>query len=126
MNDSLIDRDLATRLGRQVPDVADDGFTHSVMAALPARAPAAPARPRAFAGFQNLLLVAAGVLACVLVVVLGGGEMASAAPLAERTLPTLEGLELTRLSVLLESHLYTSVAAALCAATMLLPQVLED
>ena len=54
------------------------------------------------------------------------GEMASAAPLAERTLPTLEGLELTRLSVLLESHLYTIVAAALCAATMLVPQVLED
>lgn len=126
MNASLIDRDLAARLGRHLPDVADDGFTSSVMAALPTRAPAAPARQRTFVLLPNLLLAGAGLLACVLMVVLGGGEMASAAPLAERALPAMQGFELARLSVLLDAHLYTILAAALCAATMLVPQVLED
>ena len=35
MNEDLVDRDLAARLALLIPDVADDGFTRSVMTSLP-------------------------------------------------------------------------------------------
>ena len=126
MNEDLVDRDLAARLALLIPDVADDGFTRSVMTSLPSRKPVTAVRSSPLARLQPLLLAGAGVLAFGLIFILAGGEFPAPTPLAERAFPAAGAFGPASVSVLLESHLYTAVAAAICAATLLIPQILEE
>ena len=126
MNEDLVDRDLAARLAPLIPDVADDGFTRSVMTSLPSRKPVTAVRSSRLARLQPLLLAAAGVLAFGLIFILAGGEFVDPTPVAEQAFPAAGAFGPASVSVLLESHLYTIVAAAICAATLLIPQILEE
>ena len=126
MNEDLVDRDLAARLTLLMPDVADDGFTRSVMISLPSRKPVKAVRSSPLPHLQPLLLAGAGAFAFGLILILAGGQFADATSLAERAFPAVDAFGPAPFSALLESHLYTAVAAAICAATLLIPQILEE
>lgn len=123
---------LAQRLAALHPDVADDGFTASLMARLPAQAPAKqPARAARPPAAWPIAVAAAFALTVLALLAGSGGEAPVDAGLAARldaasTTARAAGDLLGELPALFETHLYTLVAAALCAATLLAPQLLED
>jgi hypothetical protein len=130
--DSDLDPGLARRLAALHPDVEDDGFTTSLMAALPARTTGH--RPTATAGAPVAwpAAIAATLALAVLVLLFATGAEAPAEPglltrldTASTTARDLGGL-LEALPALFETHFYTLVAGAVCAATLLAPQLLED
>lgn len=129
-DDIDLDPGLARRLAALNPDVADDGFTANLMMALPERAPPRPAAVKAPSPANWPFALAAALALALLAGLLGSGgapepELLTKLDAASTSARALGGA-LGDLRSLFETHLYTLVAAALCAATLLAPQLLED
>ena len=132
MSEHDVDPQLARALRALHPDVPDDGFTAALRARLvPGAVPGTVPRTADPAAGEGpwLLAIAAGlVLGAWLALALGGSSPVEAPAAAEIATLGDRAAEWTRAATagLLQSHLYSLVAAGICAFTLLTPVLLED
>jgi hypothetical protein len=128
MSEHDVDPQLASALRTLHPDLPDDGFTAALRARLVPRAAPRAVDPGAGEGPWLLAIAAGLVLGAWLALALGGGTPVEAPPVPELATLGDRAAEWARLGItaLLESHLYTVVAAGICAFTLLTPVLLED